>query len=57
MMKFKIRDCQRLPITAKTHEPTCTRGCASDASEGNKKLWIIAQKAGKQTTGHPEVFF
>ena len=41
----------RVPITAKTHESTCTRGCVSN-SESNKRLWIIAQKAGKQTTGY-----
>ena len=41
----------RVPITATTHESTCTRGCVSKG-DSNKKLWIIAQKAGKQTTGY-----
>ena len=41
----------RVPITAKTHEQSCTRNCVT-GSDSSKKLWIIAQKAGKQTTGY-----
>ena len=41
----------RVPITAKTHEASCGRDCL-DREDSDKKLWLVAQKAGKQTTGY-----